>query len=211
MSGILILLFVVVSVVLSPFAYYQIITKAGFSGWWTFVPYSPVLIGFFGQIVYRTVDTDRSIGSVFDQLTLWSVLTILSAFFVDIMFFVFAFSSWPALEQARYRRPAQPSYLPAVAMHQPYVPAVANHGFAVSETPAPAPGAEPSGAQGSAAPAPGAQPSGWHRSGAVGAGEQSYWDGTAWTARRKWANGQWVELPGHTVTLDESGTTPPAP
>jgi hypothetical protein len=39
------------------------------------------------------------------------------------------------------------------------------------------------------------QPPGWQRSGAVGAGEQSYWDGSAWTARRRWHNNAWVDLP----------------
>jgi hypothetical protein len=39
------------------------------------------------------------------------------------------------------------------------------------------------------------QPAGWFPSGALGSGEQSYWDGTQWTARRCWRNEMWINQP----------------
>jgi hypothetical protein len=39
------------------------------------------------------------------------------------------------------------------------------------------------------------QPAGWHPTGSVGAGEESYWNGEAWVAKRRWMNDAWVELP----------------
>ena len=42
--GVLILFVRLVGSSSSPFAFFQIITKAGYSGWWTFVPYSPWIL-----------------------------------------------------------------------------------------------------------------------------------------------------------------------
>jgi hypothetical protein len=56
------------ALVLSPFACFQVITKAGYSGWWTFVPYSPWIVGLLGAGVFGTVDTNQSIGTTLNQL-----------------------------------------------------------------------------------------------------------------------------------------------
>ena len=97
MLGVLLVLFGLVVLVLSPFAFFQIITKAGYSGWWTFVPFSPWIVAFLGAGVFRTVDTNQSIGTTLNELGLWYVLTLLTGVFVTIMFFIFAFSAWPSL------------------------------------------------------------------------------------------------------------------
>jgi hypothetical protein len=180
MLGILWLFFGLGTLVLSPFAFFQIITKAGYSGWWTFVPYAPWIVAILGAGVFRTVDTQHSIGTTFDDLGLWFVLTLLTFIFVTIMFFVFAFSAWPSLQQGR-PRPGLPPGAPFGGPGQP------------SWSTMPAPGA-PAAAGVAAPPAPARAP-GWQPTGAVGAGEQTYWDGRAWTARRHWKNGAWVDLP----------------
>jgi hypothetical protein len=199
--GVLILLFGLAALVLTPFAFFQIITKAGYSGWWTFVPYSPWIVAFLGAGVFRTVDTNRSIGSTIDELGLWWVLTVLSGVFVMIMFFVFAFSAWPSLQDSRLRRRSQPGW-PNSGPGQPSwinapLPAGPSELHAAAPPPPPA-GIGPEANQ--------AQPSGWYRSGAVGSGEQGYWDGQAWTARRQWKNGAWVDLPMPALSPVEAPT-----
>ncbi len=194
MAGVLFVLFGLGALVLSPFAFFQVITKAGYSGWWTFVPYSPWIVGIVGAFVTSAVDSNQSIGTTVNHLLLWDVLMFLTGFFVMIMFFVFAFSAWPSLQQ---RRPSQ-GVPGGPARGGPLQPSWIN-------TPAP-------GASGSAGFAPAPQPAqsiGWHRSGAVGAGEQAYWDGHAWTARRQWTNGVWVDLP--MTPVDPVGSAPAPP
>jgi hypothetical protein len=192
MLGDLLVIFGLGALVLSPFAFFQIITKAGYSGWWTFVPYSPWIVGLLGAGVFRTVDTNQSIGTTLNQLGLWDVFMLLTGVFVMIMFFIFAFSAWPSLQQ---RRPGQgvPPGSPRGGSGQP------------SWINASAPAAP--GPVGASPPAPSqSQPSGWYRTGAVGAGEEGYWDGQAWTARRQWKNGAWVDLPMVTAGPAEAGT-----
>jgi len=150
-------LFGVACLVLSPFAFFQIITKAGYSGWWTFVPYTPWIVGFLGSAIFRTVDTNRSIGTVFDQLGLWFVLTVLSAVFVTVMFFIFAFSAWPSLQGARSRFAPRPAFSPGGVGPVPPVPVATGAPTAPEQNQA--------------------QAAGWYRSGALGTGEQTYWDG----------------------------------
>jgi hypothetical protein len=188
--GVLILLFGLAALVLSPFAFFQIITKAGYSGWWTFVPYSPWIVGILGAGVFRTVDTSQSIGSTLSELGLWYVFAVLTGFFVTVMFFIFAFSAWPSLQVSRPRQRNQPGW-PNGGPGQPsWINAPLPAGTSPHDTaapPFPPPGTGPEVTQ--------AQPSGWYRAGAVGSGEQGYWDGQAWTARRQWKNGAWVDLP----------------
>jgi len=203
MLGVLFVIFGLGALVLSPFAIFQVITKAGYSGWWTFVPSSAWIVGIVGIVgafVTSAVDsnqsirTNQSIGTTINHLLLWDVLMFLTGFFVMIMFFVLAFSAWPSLQQ---RRPS------------PGVPGGSARGGPLQQswinTPAP-------GASGPAGFAPAPQPAqsiGWHRSGAVGAGEQTYWDGHAWTARRQWTNGAWVDLPMTPVDAVGSAPAPP--
>ena len=125
MLGVLILIFGLEALVLSPFAFFQIITKAGYSGWWTFVPYSPMDRRDPGRrACSATVDTShRSIG--YDRSSeLWPVGScslLLTGCFVMIMFFIFAFSAWPSLQQGRLgpRQRSQPCW-----PQRPLMPAV---------------------------------------------------------------------------------------
>ena len=55
------------------------------------------------------------------------------------------------------------------------------------------------------------QAPGWYKSGTVGAGEQSYWDGSAWAARRRWSGGDWVEIPMAPVGPDGFDSSTPVP
>jgi len=188
MLGVLVALFGLAALIVSPFAFFQIITKAGYSGWWTFVPYSPWIIAFLGAEVFRTVDTSQSIGTTFNELGLWAVLTFLTGIFVMVMFFIFAFSAWPSLQQPRAR--GVPSGFSPGENRKP------------SWIPAPAPPGGPVGAL-AVQESPPSQPSGWYKTGPVGAGMQGYWDGQAWTAHRQWKNGAWAELPMEAVAPSE--------
>jgi hypothetical protein len=189
MLGVLVALCGLAALIASPFAFYQIITKAGYSGWWTFVPYSPWIVAFLGAGIFRTVDTNRSIGTTFDELGLWGVLTFLTGIFVMIMFFIFAFSAWPSLQPSRFRGIPN-GYTPGDNRQPSWIPA-------------PPPASGPVDAPAAQEPAP-AQPSGWYKTGPVGAGMQGYWDGQAWTAHRQWKNGAWVELPMEAVGPSEA-------
>jgi hypothetical protein len=183
-----------VCLVLSPFAFFQIITKAGYSGWWTFVPYAPTLMGILGAGVFSTVSSNESIGTDLTTLGVWDLIILLTSMFVVIMFFVFAFSAWPSLQSSRLRPGVQPGWPQGGGPGRPSwttappVLAAAPYGAASTRPPV----ASSAGMAPEAAPT---QSSGWYRSGAVGSGEQGYWDGQAWTARRQWKNGAWVDLP----------------
>ena len=208
MLAVLFVIFGLVSLVLSPFAFFQIITKAGFSGWWTFVPYTPSIVTILGAGVFRTVSSDQSVGTTFTELGLWDLFIFLSGIFVLIMFFIFAFAAWPALQPYRPRQrvqpgwpgggPGQPSWVNA-----PQPGAASPYGAATPATPPAPPMAAGQQVASLATPA---QPSGWYRSGVVGSGEQGYWDGQAWTARRQWKNGAWVDLPVPAQSPVEAGT-----
>jgi hypothetical protein len=143
----------------------------------------------------KAVDTNQGIGTTLNQISLWDVAMFLTAVFVIVLFFVFAFSAWPSLQNSRprpHRRPGwpqggggtgQPSWI-----NMPSPDAASPYG-------ASAPPPPPAALAGTSPEATQAQPSGWYRAGVVGSGEQEYWDGQAWTARRQWKNGAWVDLP----------------
>jgi hypothetical protein len=167
----------------------QIITKAGFSPWWVLVPLSLPILWFIEiGIVFNGFGNLGTYGAVNVQAFADEGAGVAGLIFLDIvfnfvMFLVFAFSEWPVMQAARngYRSrgggsaPGRPSYDPRTGPGGgvPYG--------------AVAPSTTPSDMTG--------QPPGWQRSGAVGAGEQSYWDGSAWTARRRWQSNAWVDLP----------------
>jgi hypothetical protein len=185
MSGVVVVIFVLGAVVLSPFAFFQVITKAGYSGWWTFVPYAPWIVGLVGAFTTSAFVNHQSLNSTLNQDLLWDVLEFLTAFFVMVMFFVFAFSAWPSLRQ---RRPSGQAHYGSPGGARPMQPSWISMPATDAQVPAAAVAVP-------AAPAAQEQPPGWHRIGAMGAGEQGYWDGQAWTARRQWKNGAWVDLP----------------
>ncbi len=99
-----------------------------------------------------------------------------------VLFVIFAFSEWPVMRVARSR-----PLVPGGGGRPPTSPSTA----AALATPGgqmlpPWPQSPPGAA--------GQPPVGWHRTGAVGEGEQSYWNGSVWTARRRWTGARWVDL-----------------
>jgi hypothetical protein len=183
--------------VLMTVAIIQIITKAGYSPWWIVLPISTwvlwilTLVVFFSSLSFSVhhsgpLDPTGVAAGVVVLVVLGWLLSLANV----VAFFVFAFSEWPVRRAARGQMPRG------------------------GRTPRPSP-AGPSPVQRSEAPggsssfmrrsAPSlrvwrvpnveGQPAGWHPTGSVGAGEQSYWNGEAWVAKRRWMNDGWVELP----------------
>lgn len=182
-----IIIFVILTI-LTTVGWIQIITKAGYSPWWVLLPLSIPVLWLIST--YLLFDAFSGIGtySAFNLQTMADGEETIAVFiFIDvilnfIMFLVFAFSDWPVMQAARSGRsyPSGPS------------------GIRGRGSPGPRPGLAGGPAPivtGQSRPNLEGQSPGWHRSGPMGAGEQSYWDGSAWTARRRWQNNDWVDLP----------------
>ena len=169
--------------ILTPFAMYRIITKAGFSGAWIVAPLSTWLLAFVTLVA--GIHAARSLSTTGWRIT--GVLVILDwadGLFNWTLFIIFGFADWPALRRQR-RAPVNPAWSPG-----PYAAA------------GPPPPPPPSGwvAVGAAPPAPspvapvGPSP-GWYplEGSAV---EQVYWGGRAFTARRqRQADNTWKDVP----------------
>ena len=175
--------------ILSVVAGIQVITKAGYSPWWILLPLSlPVLYTVELAVVFHGFSSSLGTYGAFDlqgivdEAKVLSVLALLDLLANYAMFMVFAFSDWPVMQAARSRY-AGPG----------------GSGRGSRSSPAPSgPGArgdEVLPARPHSVPDLEGQPAGWHKTGAVGAGEQSYWDGSSWTARRRWSGSVWVDLP----------------
>jgi hypothetical protein len=181
----------------------QIIVKAGYSGWWILVPLGAPAVALIVTSVVAASTQDlgaRSVNAVFDALVVGVVIDFLIYAAVWACFMKFAFSDWPVLQAARARQaPPTNPYGGGGGFRPPGFSAPASGPLPGMAPPPPAPASPP-------APA-GSQPPGWYRVGPVGAGEQGYWDGQAWTGRRKWTNGEWLDLPTEMVGPDESGAT----
>ena len=196
-------------------AYVQIITKAGYSPWWILLPLAmPVM-----YIVTFAVLANDSFGQAFGSSSVTTLtndfqflgtIDLLVGIANFVMFLVFAFSEWPVMREARSRRPPTGgmTFVPP-PVGGPGGPAtvVASAPTFQAQSPAMAPGVA-GAAPGAQAPPPAAPtergeetPTGWYRTGVLGAGEQSYWDGQTWTARRIWNRGAWKALP-----LDDAPT-----
>ena len=159
---------------LNTVAVLQIITKAGYSGWWVMAPASAVLLA----LVIFAISLHAAIS--FSAISLRTASDLVWVeFFVDlfnwILFLIFAFSDWPALRgrplgglQSRYQG------TPASA---------GGMGAAVSSRQAPP------------LPTPTRpQDPGWYQVGATN-NDQAYWDGQSWTARRRWEGAGWTGVP----------------
>jgi hypothetical protein len=107
---------------------------------------------------------------------------LISVFVAWAFFLVFAFSDWPALRALKSG--------PGAAQAQPIAatPSSRLHGHGARGHVSPPMAVRP-------LPNVEGKPAGWFPSGAMGAGEQSYWNGEAWTARRQWRNEMWIDLP----------------
>ncbi len=159
-------------------AWVQIVTKAGYSGWWVLVPLSASAFwlaaiavgvssfinslqsgGVFGSNNGLVAPTRLDSGGV-DVAAVLAIVAIILFVASWILFYIFAFSRWPVLGQS-------------------------NRGQASSggryQEPLPF------------APGPGTAP-GWYPVGANN-NEQAYWDGQSWTARKKWEGAGWVDVP----------------
>jgi hypothetical protein len=169
----------------------RIAAKAGYSPWWALVPGVAVGVSYatlaavhsharFGALSLHAVEHSARALAIADAACLGVTVVLLVAF---------AFSAWPAMAAARAQAPVQ---------------ATAN-GHASTKTEAHRRG-RASAAHVASADVPArmrvralpdvtGKPAGWFASGALGSGEQSYWDGTQWTARRCWRNEMWINQP----------------
>jgi hypothetical protein len=159
-------------------AWVKIITKAGYSGWWIMVPVSSALFALAAVItgVNSTLNILRTrpvAGSPFQVNTsgfalagTFGIIAFLLGVASWILFVVFAFSDWPALGRARRNYPV------ADRLSMPAGPVTGG---------------------GEMAP-PKSQERGWYQSGATN-NDQAYWDGQAWTGRRRWDGAGWVDVP----------------
>jgi hypothetical protein len=158
-------------------AWIKIITKAGYSALWILFPVSAVLLWILTLIISLT-SVAYAIASPLDfnsaGLKAAGVLALFSAilFFASwILFLLFAFSDWPVLRGS-----------PAPAR------ALGNPGYSFAPGP---PGLRPPDLL---PPPPRAQDPGWYQVGATN-NDQGYWDGRAWTAKRRWEGAGWTEVP----------------
>jgi hypothetical protein len=159
-------------------AWVQIVTKAGYSGWWVLVPLSAgaFWLAAIAVGVGSFINSLQS-GGVFGSnnglavparldstgLDVAGVLALIAfiLFIVSwILFYVFAFSHWPVLRH-QHRGPASLG--------------------ARAQDPLPF------------SPGPGTA-AGWYPVGPTN-NDQAYWDGQTWTARKKWEGAGWVDVP----------------
>ncbi len=119
-----------------------------------------------------------------------------------LMLVVFAVSDWPALTVATTA--AAPAAVAATAPASGAAMSKAHRGGRASGRPQGAVAEVPARLRIRALPDVTGQPAGWFASGALGSGEQSYWDGTQWTARRCWRNEMWIEQPFEPSLLADS-------
>jgi hypothetical protein len=162
----------------------RVIWKAGFSLWWALAPLAlPV-------VTYATISavhekTATTIGAL-DFNTLRGSE---SAFLVAdgaclavlwVLFLAFAFADWPARPAAKGSKASKRSKAAAIPP---------------TWSKAPSPEKAEWLAHSRVMPNLQGQPPGWFPSGAMGSGEQSYWDGSAWTARRAWRFESWIDIP----------------
>lgn len=180
------LIITLILIVLAVVGQIQIITKAGYSPWWILLPLSLPLLWLIAlattfadlsQIgAYGTAD----IQAVVAEAKILAVVAFLDLLANFAMFLVFAFSDWPVMQAARRRN--SPS---GGGFHRPHRPVSFDPGAGVAQV----------RSQLAGFPNVEGQPPGWYKSGPIGAGEESYWDGSTWTARRQWSGGDWVDLP----------------
>jgi len=163
-------------------AMFRIITKAGYSRWWVLVPLTPPVLLYATLFAVRTKAAFSTLNAhtlVHTEQEL--LMASLAAFFVAwVCFLVFAFSDWPAL-RAKTNGSAQMVAPPVVAPPSTRLLGPRGH-VPPPLTVRPLPNVE-------------GKPAGWYPTGVMGSGEQTYWNGEAWTARRQWRNEMWIDLP----------------
>jgi hypothetical protein len=167
----------------------RIAMKAGYSPWWALVP---AALAAASYATLAVVHSHARFGALSPHTVLHSARPLLIADaaclgVTVLMLVVFAASDWPALAVAR-TAPATVS-APSTAKSKAH-----RRGQEATRARAAA-GEVPARMRIRALPDVTGQPAGWFPSGALGSGEQSYWDGTQWTARRCWRNEMWINQP----------------
>lgn len=174
----------------------RIAAKAGYSPGWAVVP--AAVAGVTYAVVAQVHRHAR-----FGALTLHTVfhsaraLLIADAACVGVMVVllaVFAFADWPALT-APAPAAATNGSTSATATSMSKARRRRRESSARARAAAAALAQAPARMRIRALPDVTGQPAGWFASGALGSGEQSYWDGTQWTARRCWRNETWINQP----------------
>jgi hypothetical protein len=182
----------------------RIAMKAGYSPWWAVVPAAVAAVSFatlatvhgharFGALSLHTVVHSARALAIADAACLGVTVLLLV---------VFAVSDWPVLA---VRAPAAVAAT-ATAAASTTTPGTTSstatskahrrrRASARAQAQAAAAAAVPARMRIRALPDVAGQPAGWFASGALGSGEQSYWDGTQWTARRCWRNEMWINQP----------------
>ncbi len=174
----------------------KIAVKAGYSAWWALVPAAVAAVSYaaldvvhhharFGALTLHTLEHSARALVIADAAALGVTLLLLV---------VFAVSDWPALSAAPTATVAASAVVAPPARLRSRQ-AAANDGL----------GADlPARMRVRALPDVTGQPAGWFASGLLGSGEQSYWDGEQWTARRCWRNEMWIDEPLEQPLLADS-------
>jgi hypothetical protein len=174
----------------------RIAAKAGYSPWWALVP--AVAAG----VSYATLAAVHS-QARFGALTLHAILHSARALAIAdaaclgmtvVLLVAFAVSDWPGLAAAGAATSAFPPTASATASGAA-MPTAHRRGRASARAKAPGAAEVPARMRIRSLPDATGQPAGWFASGALGSGEQSYWDGAEWTARRCWRNEMWIDQP----------------
>jgi hypothetical protein len=158
----------------------RVILKAGFSLWWVLAPLAlPVLTYATISAVHKRTGT--AMGALDFNTLRGSALAFLAAdgaslVVLWLLFLAFALADWPA--QRAFGGGAARSSAPPTSWSR--AASVDRAEWL---------------AHARALPNVQGQPPGWFASGTMGSGEQSYWDGSAWTARRAWRFESWIDLP----------------
>jgi hypothetical protein len=160
----------------------RVLRKAGFSLAWLLAPaVLPVVV--YATITAVHKKTAMSAGVLDFNVVKHSESAFLMAdaaclLVLWVLFLAFAFADWPARPTAaRASRASKTAAVPP------------------SWSRAPSPDKAEWQAHSRVLPNLVGQPPGWVPSGAMGSGEQSYWDGSAWTARRAWRFESWIDIP----------------
>lgn len=184
----------------------RIAMKAGYSPWWAVLPAAVAGVSFatlavvhsharFGALSFHTVVHSARALAIADAACLGVTVLLLA---------VFAVADWPALVVAP--APTMPAVTTAPATASGNGQSKAHRRGRAStkvQAHANAASAVPARMRIRALPDVTGQPAGWFASGALGSGEQSYWDGTQWTAKRFWRNEMWVNQPVEESLLAE--------
>jgi hypothetical protein len=174
----------------------RIAGKAGYSPAWAVVPAAVAGVTYatlaevhsharFGALSPHTLFHSARALVIADAACLGVLVALLA---------VFAFADWPALAVARDQA-APRATNGAAPVAAPAMSKAHRRGRVTVRAQDAASATVPARMRIRALPDVSGQPAGWFASGALGSGEQSYWDGSQWTARRCWRNEMWIDQP----------------